>query len=90
MWDVALSIDGVKIDGVTASGWSVLFPMAPFEGIDVGADRRSPVCWRLYEAHGSFPYSGAIESATYRPGESAPDAPINLLETLRELGARYE
>ncbi len=90
VWDVALSIDGATIEGVTASGWGVLFPMAPFEGIDVGADRRSPVCWRLYEAHGSFPYTGTIESVTYRPGASAPDAPINLLEILREMGARYE
>ncbi len=90
VWNVSLSIDGTEIDGVTASGWSVLFPMAPFEGIDVGSDRRSPVCWRLYEAHGSFPYTGTIESATYRTGESAPDAPINLLAMLQEMGAKYE
>ena len=90
VWDVALSIDGSRIDGVTASGWSVLFPMAPFEGIDVGRDRRSPVSWDLYERHGSFPYTGAIESATYRPGESAPDSPANLVEMLREMGAKYE
>ena len=90
VWDVGLSIDGSMIDGVTASGWSVLFPMAPFEGIDVGCDRRSPVSWRLHQAHGSFPYTGTIDAVTYRPGESAPDAPINLLDVLQELGARYE
>ena len=64
--------------------------MAPFEGIDVGIDRRSPVCWWLFEDHGSFPYTGTIEAATYRPGEPAPDAPNNLLGMLREMGARYE
>jgi arylsulfatase A-like enzyme len=90
VWDASLSIDGHHVEGVAASGWSVLFPMAPFEGIDVGCDRRSPVCWRLYERHGSYPYTGTIESVTYRPGEPAPDAPIRLLDTLREMGARYE
>lgn len=90
VWDVSLSIDGSLVEGVAASGWSVLFPMAPFEGIDVGCDRRSPVCWRLYERHGSFPYTGTIESVTYLPGEPAPDAPIRLLDVLREMGARYE
>jgi arylsulfatase A-like enzyme len=90
VWDVTLSIDGSTIDGISATGWSVLFPMAPFEGIDVGRDRRSPVCWRLYRAHGSHPYRGVIESVTYRPGDPAPDSPASLVELLREMGARYE
>lgn len=90
VWDVALSIGGARVDGITASGWSVLFPMAPFEGIDVGSDRRSPVSWRLYEAHGSFPYTGEIESVTYRPGDPAPDSPAKLVDVLRQMGAKYE
>jgi arylsulfatase A-like enzyme len=90
VWDVSLSIDGSEIEGIRASGWGVLFPMAPFEGIDVGRDRRSPVCWRLYESHGSYPFTGEIDSVTYRPGEPAPDAPVRLLDMLREMGARYE
>ena len=73
VWNVSLSIDGIRIDGVAAHGWSVLFPMAPFEGIDVGADRRSPVCWRLYEAHGFVPVLRRRSSR--RPTAPAPRRP---------------
>ncbi|HXH56978.1 hypothetical protein [Iamia sp.] len=64
--------------------------MAPFEGIDVGLDRRSPVVWRLYEAHGPYPYTGVITSVAYEPGPRPPDVPQNLLPMLRETGLRYE
>lgn len=89
-WDVSLSLDGQVIEGIAASGWSVLFPMAPFEGIDVGCDRRSPVSWRLFQEHGAFPYTGTIESVTYRPGDPAPDSPATMLDLLRQMGAKYE
>ena len=46
----------------------MLLGMAPFQGIDVGIDRRSPVAWPLHERHGSFRYRGALESVTYVPG----------------------
>ena len=49
----------------------VLMAMAPFEGIDVGIDRRSPVSWDVYERHGVFRYSGTLHGATYTPGELA-------------------
>jgi arylsulfatase A-like enzyme len=68
----------------------ILFPMAPFEGITVGRDPRSPVSWDLYQAHGSFPYTGRIDSVTYVPGPAAPDAPVNLAELLRSMGAAFE
>jgi arylsulfatase len=74
----------------TQEGLPLLFPMAPFEGISVGTDRKSPVSWRLYEAHGCFPFSGALGSVTYTPGDPAPDSPARLLGLLRELGARFE
>lgn len=90
IWNVAMSIDGEPVAGVEATGWGVLFPMAPFQGIDVGRNRRSPVCWALYEAHGSYPYSGVIDRVTYQPGAPAPDAPGEMLELLREIGAKYE
>ena len=64
--------------------------MAPFQGIDVGIDRRSPVSWELARAHGPYPYSGRIHGVTYEPGPPAPDAPVNLLEVLRTAGARFE
>jgi arylsulfatase A-like enzyme len=63
---------------------------APVEGIDVGADRRSPVSWPLRERHGSFPYSGVIHSVTYSPGELAPDAPGRRIEAMRAAGLRFQ
>ena len=68
----------------------MLVGMAPFEGVDVGIDRRSPVSWTIYERFGPFPYSGALHSVRYEPGEPAPDAPERMLDTLREMGARFE
>ena len=56
----------------------MLWGLAPFQGIDVGADRRSPVCWDLYLAHGSFPYQGILHSVSYTPGEFAPDSPYRI------------
>ena len=64
--------------------------LAPFEGIDVGIDRRSPVSWDLYERHGPFPYTGVLEAVTYTPGALAPDHPENAIEFLREVGRRFE
>ena len=64
--------------------------IAPFEGIDVGIDRRSPVSWDVYERYGPFPYSGRLETVTYRPGELAPDAGSLWLDYIRANGTRYE
>lgn len=90
-WDVAVSVDGDEVGSVRGpDGWPCLFPMAPFEGIDVGLDRRSPVSWPLYERHGPYPFTGTIRDVTYTPGPPAPDAPANLIESLREMGRRFE
>jgi arylsulfatase len=87
-WDVTVTIgDEERARG---EAFALLFPMAPFEGIDVGVDRRSPVSWDLYERHGPFPYTGGLESVTYEPGDPAPDSPYVLIDTLREMGARFE
>jgi arylsulfatase len=48
------------------------------------------VSWAIYERFGPFPYTGRIDSVTYTPGESAPDAPVNLMDMLREMGSAYE
>jgi arylsulfatase len=88
VWTVGLSVDGelrASLDGVP-----MLFGMAPFEGIDVGIDRRSPVSWAIYERFGPFPFTGTLHSVRYEPGEPAPDAPERMLEALREMGARFE
>ena len=83
----------VLVDGLVSSetqGLPVLTAMAPFEGIDIGIDRRSPVSWSVYETHGSFPYSGVLNSVTYLPGELAPDAGPLWIKFLRDSGAKYE
>ena len=89
VWSVAVDVDGERVSE-GGGDWSTLFPMAPFQGIDVGIDRRSPVNWDLSQRHGSFPYTGTIEAVTYTPGDHAPDAPVNLVGILREMGAAYE
>ncbi len=79
-------------DAVRAEAPALLMlgAMAPFEGVDVGIDRRSPVWWPLYEQHGPFPYTGALRAVTYTPGERAPDSGTRFLELLRDIGMRYE
>ncbi len=67
-----------------------LHPLAPFEGIDIGIDRRSPVSWELYERHGPFPYSGRLTSVTYEPGAMAPDAPILSIDEIRERALQFD
>ncbi len=88
LWDVRILIDGAV--RAEHSGLPMLFGMAPFQGIDVGIDRRSPVSWEIYEEHGPFPYTGTLNAVTYTPGDPAPDAPVHLMDMLRELGQRYE
>ncbi len=83
-WSVTLLADGVEV--ASGAGLTLLYPMAPFQGIDVGIDRGSPVVWD----RGSAPYDGTIVSATWTPGPLAPDAPQNLLDTLREMGRKFE
>ena len=83
-WSVALRVDGVEV--ASGDGFTILFPMAPFQGIDVGIDRKSPVVW----GRGPSPYTGEIVSVTYTPGDLAPDSPVALLDMLRELGRRFE
>jgi len=41
----------------------------PFQGIDVGIDRRSPVSRELRSRRGTFAYSGALCSVTITPGQ---------------------
>lgn len=87
-WTATLSVNGT--DTATAEGLPVLFPMAPFEGISIGTDRRSPVSWRLWAAYGPFPFTGVLQSVTYTPGEPAPDSPVRMLDLLVDLGSRFE
>ena len=68
----------------------MLFGIAPFEGIDVGIDRRSPVSWEIFQQFGPFAYTGTFHRARYEPGEPGADSPDRMLEMLREMGARFE
>jgi arylsulfatase len=87
-WDVTLTVDGASRGSDT--GYRMLFPMSPFEGIDVGMDRRSPVSWEIYEADGPFPFTGSLHQVRYEPGEPAPDSAWRWKDMLKEMGARFE
>ncbi len=87
-WDVIVRVDGTEVgrhDDV-----SMLFAMAPFEGIDVGVDRRSPVSWPVFQRHGAFPFAGVLGHVRYVPGPIAPDAPAAMVEILRQIGVSFE
>ena len=87
-WNLAVLVDGderVRLDGVL-----MLLGMAPFQGIDVGINRRSPVSWPVFERHGSFPYSGALEAVTYVPGPYAPYSPEAVLAATIEAAHAFE
>ena len=89
-WNVRVLVGAEDRCVGEASDLLMLGAMAPFEGVDVGIDRRSPVWWELYEQHGPFPYTGHLTAVTYTPGERAPDAGTRFVELLREIGMRYE
>ncbi len=73
-----------------ADGLRCFIGMAPFQGISVGVDRKSPVSWRIHERHGAFRYRGALRTVTYVPGELAPDSGERFVDLLRTMGQRYE
>jgi arylsulfatase A-like enzyme len=84
---------GVRVDTEPrgeVSDLPLLMAMAPFQGIDVGIDRRSPVSWERYLRHGTFPYSGALHFARWEPGEQSPEDPAKFTEFLREAFSKYE
>lgn len=87
-WDLAVRINGEVV--AEATGLRLLMAMAPFQGIDVGIDRRSPVNWSLYQQHRSFPFTGTIHSVKYQPGAPAPDSPTEFLDMLRDWGKTFE
>jgi arylsulfatase len=87
-WDFRVLVGGAergRLDGV-----AMLVGEAPFEGINIGTDRRSPVSWPLFERHGPFPYQGCLHQVVYRPGAPAPYDPEILVAPLRRAGAAFE
>ena len=88
VWDVQLRVDG-EVTGELPRV-PMLFGMAPFEGIDVGIDRRSPVSWDIYERYGPFAYTGTLHCVRFVPGDLAPDAPDSMVDLLRQMGSQFE
>jgi len=88
VWNLTLSVDDEVRAGL--DGVPMLYGMAPFEGISVGRDPRSPVSWELNQRFGSFAYTGGLHSVAYVPGDDAPDSPANLLEMIRGMGLAFE
>ena len=82
VWTVTLLVDGDEVGRL--EDVPMLWPMAPFEGIDVGIDRRSPVSWDLYQAYGPFPFTGTLHEVVYEPGARAPDSPFEFVQQVRE------
>jgi arylsulfatase A-like enzyme len=87
-WHVSLIVDGGE--RFADAERAMLWPMAPFSGIDIGIDRGSPVDWQRYVADGPFAYGGALHSVRYEPGELAPEAGRRFIEIAKQIGARYE
>ncbi|HUP76673.1 MAG TPA: arylsulfatase [Acidimicrobiales bacterium] len=85
-WDFEIVVDGAVTGAL--QGCEMLIGFAPFQGIDVGIDRRSPVVWSVFEKHGPFPYTGNLIAVTYRPGAPAPYDPQRLVEAMRSAGRR--
>jgi hypothetical protein len=87
-WIVSATLDGAPCGDSFER--PMLWPMAPFTGIDVGIDSKSPVDWQRYQSNGAFRFSGTLHSVTYTPGEYAPDAGARFVELARQIGSRYE
>lgn len=88
VWNLSLSVGGAA--RAHLDGLPLLYGMAPFEGITVGRDPRSPVSWDLNQRFGSFAYTGHLKSVAYTPGDDAPDSPANLLDLIRAMGQAFE
>lgn len=87
-WSFALTVDGERRG--TPEPVHQLIGMAPFQGISVGVDRKSPVSWPVHERHGIFRYTGGLRAVTYRPGAPGPDSPETAAAALREAAAAFE
>jgi arylsulfatase len=88
VWWASVDVDGQPRGEL--GPLAMLAGNSPFQGIDVGADRRSPVSWALYERFGPFAFSGNLRSVTYVPRPLASDNPVLHLDDIRREALRYE
>ncbi|MFJ3789547.1 arylsulfatase [Kitasatospora sp. NPDC090091] len=87
-WEFRLLVDGTE--GGRLGPVHQLIGMAPFQGISVGVDRKSPVSWPVHQRHRSFRYTGGLRAVTYVPGEPAPYDPETVAQALRDAAAAFE
>jgi arylsulfatase A-like enzyme len=87
-WRLTLSVDSAHIGRLDSV--AMLLGLSPFEGINVGIDRRSPVHWEVYQRHGAFPYSGLLHAVTYVPGPRAAYLGPLVARATRESTRVYE
>ncbi len=88
LWDVAIAVDG-EVRG-HMEGVPVLARFLPFEGIDVGIDRRSPVSWSLFQRRGCYPFTGELTAATYTPSPIPADELEHMLARMRDFALALE
>ncbi|WP_026821011.1 arylsulfatase [Arthrobacter castelli] len=87
-WRVVAELDGAPIGELKAV--LQLVGMAPFTGISIGVDRGSPVDWNLHERHGSFAYTGALQTVRYLPGTKAFYNAEQIVQVEQELARIYD
>ena len=87
-WDIAIGLNNEPV--AERKGLLALLAMAPFQGIDVGIDSKSPVNWRLFEENGAFPFSGEIKKVRYLPGDLTDFAGSRWVDLLKAEGTKYE
>lgn len=91
VWNVrVLEGDRSGRELMAENGFHQYISFLPFEGIDVGVDRRSPVSWDLYTRRGCFPFTGALHSVRYEVGEPSPDAPFLRVDDMRAMAFKYD
>lgn len=82
-WDVHVRLGNT--DHLYVPGMSRFFGFLPFEGIDVGISRRSPVSWELFQRRRSFRYTGDLRSVTYQPDPEVESERVARLAEARRL-----
>jgi arylsulfatase len=88
-WKVDIAVNGER--RAEQDGLDMIWgPLSPFEGINVGTDRRSPVWWDIYQKYGPFPYSGTLRSVTFTPGPLAPEGRQAQARALRDGLLRFD
>lgn len=84
VWLASITVDGELVrSGVE---FTLLSWLVPFSGLYVGAMKRSPVSWELYQRRGTFAYTGKFSKITFTPGKLAPDAMALMLDFFRKMG----